>query len=116
VFLDQLDQDVLEMQMINRLVRELPEEKRHGMRDIKLLVIRPSEDIGAIAYELRHELPTTLSYLLRRIGTGDIGSQDFLSTVLFQAKFIERLIQLGQRDGDAHSAELKEFLESSSNT
>ena len=111
VFLDQLDQDVLEMQMINKLVHELPEGKRHGMRDIKLLVIRPSQDIGAIAYRLRHELPRTLSYLMRRLGAGEIRSQDFLSTVMFDQSFVEELFQLGKHDGEAHAEELKTFLQ-----
>ena len=111
VFLDQLDQDVLEMQMVNKLVRELPPEKRHGMREVKLLVIRPSQDIGAMAYQLRHELPTTLNYLMGRIGTGEVRSQDFLSTVMFHARFIDQLIQLGQRDGDSLGPKLKQFFE-----
>src|SRR5262249_15384480 len=54
IFLDQLDQDVEEMQMFNKLLDELPVEKRCGLRKIKLLVIRPSQDLGPIAYELRH--------------------------------------------------------------
>jgi NTE family protein len=110
VFLDQLDQDVLEMRMINKLVRELPEEKRYGMRNVELLVIRPSQDIGAIAYQLRHELPTTLNYLMGRFGTDEIRSQDFLSTVMFHAKFVEQLIELGQRDAEALAPRLQEFL------
>ncbi len=111
VFLDQLDQDVLEMQVINKLVRELPEEKRHGMREIKLLVIRPSQDIGAMAHQLRHELPSTLTYLMNRMGAGEIRSRDFLSTVMFQSTFIEQLIELGLRDGEALGPKLKDFFE-----
>lgn len=111
VFLDQLDQDVLEMQMINKLLYEIPPEKRLGMREIKLLVIRPSQDIGAIAFRLRHNLPTTLSYLMGRFGTDDISSQDFLSTVLFHASFIEELIQMGLRDGESLGPELDAFFE-----
>ncbi|MBM4076825.1 MAG: patatin, partial [Planctomycetes bacterium] len=110
VFLDQLDQDVMEMQMINKLVRQIPEDHRFGMREIKLLVIRPSENIGAIAYGLRHKLPTTLTYLMNRLGAGEIRSQDFLSTVMFQSTFIEHLIELGLRDGESHVDELLEFF------
>ncbi|HQX50859.1 MAG TPA: patatin-like phospholipase family protein [Planctomycetaceae bacterium] len=111
VFLDQLDQDVLEMEMVNELVRELPPEKRSGRREVRLLTIRPSEDIGAIAHELRDELPPTLRELMGRLGTREIRSQDFLATVLFQTKFIERLIRLGARDGESYMPQLREFLE-----
>lgn len=110
VFLDQLDQDVLEMQVINNLLRRLPPDERCGMRDIKLLVIRPSRDIGHIAYQLRHSLPSTLSYLMGRLGTGEVRSKDFLSTVMFHATFIEELIQLGLRDGEAMKDEVCDFL------
>lgn len=110
VFLDQLDQDVIEMQMINRLVRELPPEKRHGMRDVQLMVIRPSQNIGAMAFKLRHKLPGTLNYLLSRFGADEVRSQDFLSTVMFHAEFIEELIHLGRQDGEAHCDELAEFI------
>lgn len=112
IFLDQLDQDVAEMQMINKLLKEIPPEKRHGMREIELLVIRPSADIGAMAYQLRQQLPATLKFLMGRIGAGDVRSQDFLSTVLFQETFVNQLIELGIRDGEAHRDELTKFFES----
>lgn len=111
VFLDHLDQDVWQMQQINELVRELPPEKCHDMHDVKLLVIRPSEDLGALAYQLRDQLPPTFRYLMDRLGTGQVRSQDFLSTVLFQSTFIERLIEIGEHDGQAMGSELQEFLE-----
>lgn len=111
IFLDQLDQDVAEMQMINKLLVEIPPEKRHGMREIELLVIRPSADIGAMAYQLRQQLPPTLKFLMSRIGAGDIRSQDFLSTVLFQETFTTQLIELGIRDGEAHREQLAKFFE-----
>ena len=112
VFLDQLDHDVVEMQMINKLVRKLSPERRIGFRDIKLLVIRPSEDVGAIAYKLRHQLPPTLRHLLGRLGAGDIGSQDFLSTVLFHRTFIEQMMQVGERDGESQAPRIRRFFES----
>jgi NTE family protein len=111
-FFDQLDYDVQEMRWINKLARELPEEKRHGMRDIKLMVIRPSQDISAMAYRLRHNFPSTLNYLMRRLGTNEVRSQEFLSTVMFEKTYIEQLIQLGQKDAEWLGPRLKAFFES----
>ena len=111
IFLDHLDQDVWQMQQINNLVRELPSEKRHEMRNVRLLVVRPSEDLGALAYDLKDELPRTFRHLLNRFGTGQVRSQDFLSTVLFHPAFIERLMEIGDRDGESMASELREFLE-----
>lgn len=110
-FFDQLDYDVQEMRWINKLARELPEEKRHGMRDIKLMVIRPSQDISAMAYRLRHNFPSTLNYLMRRLGTNEVRSQEFLSTVMFEKTYIEQLIDLGQKDGVWLAPRLKAFFE-----
>jgi NTE family protein len=110
-FFDQLDYDVEEMRLINKLARELPAEKRHGMRDVKLMVIRPSQDISEMAYKLRHKLPKTLSYLMSRLGTNEIRSQEFLSTVMFETTYIEQLIQLGQRDAEWLAPRFKAFFE-----
>src|SRR4029453_3665143 len=42
IFLDQLDGDALQMQRINDLVGRLAPERRDGLRQIDLLVLRPS--------------------------------------------------------------------------
>ncbi len=110
-FFDQLDYDVQEMRWINKLARELPAEKRYGMRDVRLMVIRPSQDISAMAYRLRHNFPSTLNYLMKRLGTNEIRSQEFLSTVMFETTYIEQLIELGQRDGELLAPRLKAFFE-----
>ena len=110
-FFDQLDYDVQEMRWINKLARELPAERRHGMRDVRLMVIRPSQDISAMAYRLRHNFPSTLNYLMKRLGTNEIRSQEFLSTVMFETTYIEQLIELGERDGELLAPQLKAFFE-----
>lgn len=110
IFLDQLDQDVLQMQRINQLVAELPKEKRLGMRDVKLCVIRPSRDLGELAFDLKHHLPPVLRYLLGRFGTSQVRSDDFMSAILFHEVYIERLLEIGERDGEARGDELQAFL------
>src|SRR5262245_57572854 len=54
IFLDLLDQDVMHLSRINALIRDLPPDRRLGMRLVNLHVIRPSVDLGDIAndYEL----------------------------------------------------------------
>ena len=112
VFLDQLDQDEREIRRITRLVEQLPPEKRDGLREVKLFVIRPSQNLGALAFDLKCELPRTLCYLLDRFGAGQAGSDDFLSTLMFHHAYIGRLIELGEHDGAARADELKVFFES----
>ncbi len=57
IFLDQLDQDTLQLERLNSLLRELPEDKRRGLREVKLLVVRPSRDLGELANEFEPQLP-----------------------------------------------------------
>jgi len=110
VFLDQLDQDSRTMKRVNELVRSLPDERRDGLREIKLLVLRPSIDIGALAFDLRDRVPPTLRMLLNRFGGGQRGSDDFLSALLFHPDYVERLIEIGQRDGESQADQIAEFL------
>jgi len=111
VFLDQLDQDERQTRQISRLVRQLPSEKRGVLREIKLFVIRPSQDLGALAFDLKDELPPTFRYFLNRFGASQSGSDDFLSTLLFHPTYIQRLLEIGEQDGTDQAAGLDEFLE-----
>jgi len=113
VFLDQLDQDEREIRRITDLVSQLPPERRDGLREVKLFVIRPSQNLGALAFDLKCELPRTLCYLLDRFGASQTGSDDFLSTLMFHHAYIGRLIELGEQDGTKQCGDLQAFLESS---
>jgi len=112
IFLDQLDQDALQMSRINELLEELPEEKRNNMRPVDLFVVRPSVDVGAIANEFEPRLGGAFGYLTRRLGTKKARTQDFLSTVMFQKDYVNALIELGEKDGDARAEELSRFVTS----
>ena len=109
VFLDQLDQDALHMKRINELITG-PTTPSSGLRKIKLLVIRPTHDLGSLAFDLRHRVPPTLRFLLDRLGGNQRSSDDFLSTLLFHPDYIERLIQYGEQEGEARANEIAELL------
>ena len=112
IFLDQLDQDVWHMRRMNEMIRELPPEKCGDKRELRLLVIRPSMDLGALAYELKEQLPPTFRYLMNRFGAGQ-GSQPGLPQhrPVSLVVYIERLIDIGERDGESLGTELQEFVE-----
>jgi NTE family protein len=111
VFLDQLDQDVLQMQRINQIVEQLPPENRLGLREVKLFVIRPSQDLGQLAYGLTGKLPPMLRFLMERLGSRQAQSEDFMSTILFHHAYIERLIEIGEQDAELLGDELLQFVE-----
>jgi len=110
IFLDLLDQDALQLERINRLVDSIPPAEREGLREVKLLVLRPSTDLAKLANEMEPRLPPMFRYLTRRLGTRQSKSQDFLSTVMFHKDYVRRLIEVGEADGEARSDEIAAFL------
>jgi NTE family protein len=101
LFLDAIDQDALQLERINQLVARLPPAERGRLRPLRLVVIRPSEDLNRLAGELERTLPAGLRFLLHGLGTHQIERPTFLSILLFEPEFLARLIAIGERDGEA---------------
>lgn len=110
IFPDLLDEDVLRIQRVNRLVRDLPEPQRQGFRDVDIVVIRPSRDLGVLAREHEFELPRTVRTLTRRLGTRRARSAVLLSSILFAPRYLRTLLELGEHDGAAHSDAVAKLL------
>jgi NTE family protein len=111
IFLDLIDQDVIRLARMNKILREVPEEKRDGLRIVDILVVRPSRDLGRIAKEHEARLPRAFRFITRGTGTQEQASPDFLSLLMFQDDYINRLIELGEADAAARSAEIEAFLD-----
>ena len=111
VFLDVIDQDALRLEVINRLIARLPEDDRDGMRSIRLMVIRPSQDLGELAGAYEPQLPRGFRLLTRGLGTGKSKSPDVLSMLMFQPDYLQRLIELGEQDAETRGDEICEFVE-----
>jgi NTE family protein len=77
---------------------------------VDLFVVRPSEDLGKIANQFEARLPGMFRYLTRRLGTRPARSQELLSTVLFQEDYVHSLLEIGERDGEAHAEALMQFI------
>jgi NTE family protein len=110
IFLDQLDGDALQLQMINQLIDRLPEGGRNGLRRIDLLMLRPSIDLGRLANEYEAELPRAFRFFTRGLGTRETRSNDMLSLVMFQGDYMRRLIELGEADATVRLPEIRRFL------
>lgn len=106
-FLDTLDVDVLNLNRISSLIEDLGEDGVHGLRKARALVVRPSCDLGELAAEYAGRLPRGLRYLLRGLGGEERSSMDFLSVILFEPAFIQRLLDLGESDGEEHASALE---------
>jgi NTE family protein len=110
IFLDLIDQDVIRLARMNKILRQVPEEKRDGLRIVDIFVVRPSRDLGRIAKEYEPRLPRAFRFLTRGTGTRETRSSDFLSLLMFQDDYIGRLIELGEADAAARSDEIAAFV------
>ncbi len=110
VFLDVLDHDVKNMKRVNWLLKHTPVEDRGTLREIDILSIRPSVDLGRLAGEYEPQLPSMFRFLTRRLGTKQAASPDALSMVMFQPDYLQRLIAIGQADAEEHATEIDDLL------
>ena len=110
IFLDLIDEDILRMRKVNHLLKQIPPEHRASMRDVDILVLRPSCDLGKLAAEFEPRLPGFFRYLTRGLGTRQTASPDILSLVLFQADYLKRLIAIGEADAATHGDAIEAFL------
>ena len=114
VFLDLLDHDALELERLNALLQRLPKDQREGLRPLKLLILRPSDDLGRMAYDYEPKLPRAFRFMTRGLGTRETDSPDLLSFILFQPDYLRALMALGDRDATARADEIEAFLTASS--
>jgi len=110
IFLDMLDNDAVELQRLNTLLFELSPERWHGLRPLKLLVLRPSVDLGRLASDYEPQLPRAFRFLLRGLGTRATNSPDLLSFILFQPDYLRALMEIGERDALARADEIRAFI------
>lgn len=67
LFSESLDADVDHLERLNTMIASRSDGS-FTIRKIDVLVIRPSEDLGALANQYHDELPPLVRYLLRGLG------------------------------------------------
>ena len=110
IFLDLIDEDILRLQRMNRLLDGVPPAEREGMRLVEILVLRPSRDLGKLAGQFEPRLPRAFRYLTRGLGTRRTTSPDILSLLMFQADYLRALIELGEDDIESNIERIDAFL------
>jgi len=110
IFLDLLDYDAANMSRINMLYDEVNEKTREELNKVNLLILRPSEDLGKLASQYEFKLPQPFRYFTRGFGTRDTKSPDSLSLLMFQPDYLNRLIELGEKDAEENAEQIEEFL------
>jgi NTE family protein len=110
IFLDLIDEDIMRLERLNRLIDDLPQADREGMRLVEILVLRPSRDLGKLAGDFEPRLPRAFRYLTRGLGTRRTTSPDILSLLMFQQDYLRRLVELGEGDVEANKDRIDSFL------
>lgn len=110
IFLDLLDYDAANMSRINMLYDQMDNETREELKKVNLLILRPSEDLGKLASQYEIKLPQPFRYFTRGFGTRDTKSPDSLSLLMFQPDYLNRLLELGEKDAEQNAEQIEEFL------
>lgn len=116
LFMDALESDVERAERINRTVRLIPSEQRRGqgaappLRELELLVIQPSVDLGLMVRETFDRLPPMLRHFLRGLGVSDDSGKSLLSYLSFDSAYTLRLLEVGRRDAHAARERVLAFL------
>jgi NTE family protein len=113
IFLESLDADAERLERINGLLAGRPRESipADGLRTVQLLMLHPSQDLGALASGLTDTLPRSLRLIVESLGGHRIAASDFLSYVLFEPEYTSRLMELGYRDVERDWPQIAAFME-----
>jgi NTE family protein len=110
---DALDADAERLERINALLDVLPPgaPAPADAQRIKLLMLRPSRDVGDLTEGLRPRLPGPFERVVRSMGAEARGSQEFLSYLLFDPEFTGLMMELGYEDARNQWAVIERFLD-----
>lgn len=114
IFLDSLEADLERLQRINRTIGLIPPAQRQqaefGLREVRPLLIAPSQDPEQIAARHAHQLPRSIRFLLRGVGVRNRHGANLVSYLLFEAAYCRELMALGYADAMMRRQEILDFL------
>ena len=114
VFLDSLETDIERMERINTTISIMSLEHRSQMssklRQIPLLSLSPSRDLGELAIGILHEFPAIIRFLLKGLGAKENKGWDLLSYLAFEKVYTHQLIELGYLDTLRKKNTILEFM------
>ncbi len=110
IFVDMLDQDLLGLDRVNELLDNQSRQEASKLRLVRAFTLRPSVNLGKMAGTFEPNLPRPFRFLTRRFGTQRTENFDWLSMIMFDPKYIQKLIDIGEADAHARKEEIAAFL------
>lgn len=110
LMLDVLEHDAAVLRRINRLVRRIHPDQRACLRPIDLLIIRPSVDLGALAADYQLEVGGAMGTLLSAVEWRSDPPPDWLSMLLFEPAYLQRLLEIGYNDARRQHYRIEAFF------
>jgi NTE family protein len=112
VFHDTLQADVEQTQRVTQTINGLPFDVAGSMRfkAIDVLAIAPSQSLDALAQEFTGELPAAIRHAMGALGVLKGSGGTLASYLLFEPRFVQALISMGERDALAQKDELLELI------
>ena len=107
VLLDAIDLDHEHLLNINKAIETNRDAGTH--RYIDVCMLRPSLDVGQMAWEEAHHMPRTIRYMLGGLGSRREAT-GVISYLLFEPPFLKRLYRLGFEDTYAREYQVKKFF------
>jgi len=116
VFLDSLETDVERMERINSTLAHFAEltpvgKLPHQLKQIPILTLRPSQDLGQLARGTLKEFPPLIRFLLKGVGAKEDKGWDLLSYLAFEKVYTCQLIELGYNDTIRKKDQVAEFMQ-----
>lgn len=115
LFFDSLDADLARMARINRTVSLMSAEElsrgQDRLRAIRVLSMKPMEEVGQLPPGALQRMPATLSFLLKGIGLKENRGGDLLSYLSFEPKYILSLLEAGYEDTLKRKDEVLAFFD-----
>jgi len=114
VFLDSLETDIERLERINRTLSLLTPEQKSKMasplKEIPVMALRPSQDLGQLAQGTLKEFPGLIRFLLRGVGAKEDKGWDLISYLAFEKAYTSQLAELGYSDTLRKKESILEFL------
>jgi NTE family protein len=112
-FIDALEEDMEDLQRLNRVADKLSATERAtlNLAKVDVMSITPSKAFDEVAAKHIDVLPASMRFLFGKVGaTRAGGGTSLASYLLFESVFIQELIDCGYNDAIGQSDDIRAFL------